>query len=267
MPEIREPAVAGRFYSGDAMQLRRDVDGFLRQAEGEPRAVTALLAPHAGYVYSGATAGQAFARARVPGQVVILCPNHTGRGARISVYGSGAFRIPGHEIPVARDLADRILVELVGAKSDRKAHQFEHAIEVELPFLLARQPELEIVPIVVAGLSEDDAVELGEQLHRAIGDDDVLVVASSDMSHFLDDAETRKLDRMALEPLLAGDARGLYRVVTKNDISMCGYIPATAMLAYAAKRNTSDPTLVGYATSGDAFGDRSRVVGYASVLV
>ncbi len=264
---VRQPAVAGRFYPGDPETLRKDVRDFLAKADGEQRDVVGLMAPHAGYVYSGATAAEAFARVRVPKRVVILCPNHTGRGARISVYGKGAYRIPGAQIPIATDLADRILVETVGAKHDYKAHESEHAIEVELPFLLERQPDLEIVPIVLSGLSEDEAIELGHSLHRAIGDDDVLVVASSDMSHFLPDDVTRKVDRMALEPLLAFDPSGLYRVVTNNDISMCGYIPATAMLTYAKDRNAAQPELVGYATSGDAFGDYSRVVGYASVLV
>lgn len=267
---VREPAVAGRFYPGDPRVLRRDVDSLLASVDlgGAPREVLGLMAPHAGYIYSGATAAEAFARVRVPERVVIMCPNHTGRGARISVYAKGVFRIPGAEIPIDDELADRIMVEAVGAKHDHKAHLSEHAIEVELPFLLACQPRLRIVPIVLGGLSEHEAIELGLALHRAIGDDDVLVVASSDMSHFLPDGETRKVDRVALAPLLDFDPAGLYQTVTQNRISMCGYIPATAMLAYARARGGADrPELVAYATSGDAFGDRSRVVGYASVLV
>lgn len=235
---------------------------------GGRRDVIGLMAPHAGYVYSGTTAAAAFARVRVPERVVIMCPNHTGRGARISVYAKGVFRIPGAEIPIDGDLADRVLVEAVGAKHDHKAHLGEHAIEVELPFLLACQPKLRIVPIVLGGLSETEAVDFGDALYRAIDGEDVLVVASSDMSHFLTDDETRKVDRVALEPLLNFDPAGLYRTVTQNNISMCGYIPATAMLAYArARGGDHKPELVAYATSGDAFGDRSRVVGYASVLV
>jgi len=264
---VRRPAVAGRFYPGDPDKLRADVDGYLSSVDGEVRDVAGVMAPHAGFVYSGSTAAQAFARVRVPKRVIILCPNHTGRGARISVYGKGSYRIPGAEIPIATDLADRILVEVVGSKHDYKAHADEHAVEVELPFLLARQPDLEIVPIVLSGLSESEAIDLGHALHRAVGDDDVLVVASSDMSHFLTEDEARKVDHQALEPLLNFDPSGLYRVVRENDISMCGYIPATAMLSYAADRGASTPELVAYTTSGEAFGDFSRVVGYASVLV
>jgi hypothetical protein len=118
-----------------------------------------------------------------------------------------------------------------------------------------------------------EAIALGQALWRAAsrvrvdGGGDVLVVASSDMSHYLPDAEARAVDRTALEPLLAFDPSGLYRTVADNDISMCGFIPATALLAYAREAGAAAPELVGYATSGDAFGDRSRVVGYAGVML
>jgi AmmeMemoRadiSam system protein B len=144
---------------------------------------------------------------------------------------------------------------------------------VELPFLLARQPGLRIVPVVLSGLRETEAVELGSAILRAItrvGADpqsEVLLVASSDMSHYLPDSEARRVDRMALEPLLDFDPTGLYRTVVASEISMCGFIPATAMLSYARELGAKQPELIGYATSGDAFGDTSRVVGYAGVVV
>ncbi len=229
------------------------------------------MAPHAGYVYSGGIAGAVFAAIDVPPRVILLCPNHTGMGQRISVVADGAFRIPGADIPIDAPLAAAILREVPGAAADRDAHLHEHAIEVELPFLLARQPALTIVPIVLAGLSAREAIALGEGLARAVAaaaaPGEVLLVASSDMSHYLPDAVARKVDHQALEPLLAYDAPALYRTVVDNDISMCGYIPATAMLAYAHATGAPAPELVGYATSGDAFGDRSRVVGYAGVVI
>jgi AmmeMemoRadiSam system protein B len=112
-------------------------------------------------------------------------------------------------------------------------------------------------------------IAVGEQLHAAVAASGhrVLVVASSDMSHYLPDARAREVDRQALAPLLAFDPAGLYRTVTEHQISMCGYLPATAMLAYARRAGAGAPELIGYATSGDAFGDRDRVVGYAGVLL
>lgn len=268
--KTRVPAVAGRFYPGDAATLERDVRGYLSAgASGAPARACGVMAPHAGYVYSGGIAGQVFARVRVPERVIILCPNHTGRGVRIAVVTEGAFAIPGANIPIDTELAAAVLEHVPGAESDRAAHAAEHAIEVELPFLLARQPKLRIVPIVLSGLSEAEAIGLGEALYRAVAacGADALIVASSDMSHFLTDERAREVDQMALEPLLAYDPSGLYRTVVKHDISMCGFIPATAMLSYCRAAGAGTPELVGYATSGDAFGDRSRVVGYAGVVV
>lgn len=267
---IRQPAVAGRFYPADASRLAAEVQGFLTDAHAErPRRAVAVMAPHAGYVYSGGVAGQVFAGVEVPDTVVLLCPNHTGRGARIAVAPHGAWHLPGADIPIDSELAAEILARVPDARADAEAHRYEHAIEVELPFLLARQPALKVVPIVLGHLSAAEAISLGEQLDqavRAVGRP-VLVVASSDMSHYLPDADTRAIDRVALEPLLAFDPAALYRTVADNDISMCGFIPATAMLAYARAAGAAAPELVGYATSGDAFGDRDRVVGYAGVVL
>jgi AmmeMemoRadiSam system protein B len=266
----RNPAVAGRFYPGDPDTLAGEVAQFLAAGEhGPPRKVTGVMAPHAGYVYSGGVAGEVFGRIQVPERVIILCPNHTGRGTRISVWASGSFRMPNGEIPIDDELAAAVLREDGMAQEDHAAHRHEHAIEVELPFLQARQSKLRIVPIVLSGLDAEESVALGEALHRAAAsvEGDVLVVASSDMSHYLPDTQARKIDRIALEPLLAFDPEKLHHVVHDNDISMCGYIPATVMLAYARAAGATKPELISYATSGDAFGDRSQVVGYAGVLV
>jgi MEMO1 family protein len=266
----RPPAVAGRFYPASADELEREVRRYLADGApgGPPRPVCAVMAPHAGLVYSGGIAGKVFAAIEVPAEVVVLCPNHTGRGARIAVASRGAFRLPGGEVPIAAALADAILGEVPGAVADLEAHRFEHAIEVELPFLRERRPDVAVVPIVLGGLDEAEAIAVGQGLGRAIdaAGGEVLVVASSDMSHYLPDDEARAVDRRALEPLLDGDPSRLYRTVRQHDISMCGFIPATAMLAYVRTRGVCTPELVGYATSGDAFGDRDRVVGYAGVV-
>jgi len=273
------PAVAGRFYPASAEELEREVRGFLavepdrQEGEASALAAVAVMAPHAGYVYSGGVAGKVFAGIEVPERVIIACPNHTGLGPRVSIIERGAYRIPGADVPIDHELAAAIKAEYGAASWDRQAHRFEHAIEVEVPFLLARQPALRIVPMVLSMVSEKDAMELGRALHRAcqrldlIAGRDVLLVASSDMSHFLPDRETRAVDRVALEPLLAFDPGGLYRTVTEKRITMCGYIPATAMLTFARAAGSGDPRLVDYATSAEAFGDTSRVVGYAGVVL
>jgi hypothetical protein len=272
-PWIRPTAVAGRFYPGEAEELERQVTALLAAGESAAarpavRAV-AVMAPHAGYMYSGGVAGRVFAGVEVPERVIVLCPNHTGLGRRIAVVPAGRFCLPGGDVPIDEELAAAVLAEVPGAEADREAHRFEHAIEVELPLLRARQPRLGLVPIVLAGLSEAEALALGEGLHRAVAraGGGALVVASSDMSHYLPDEVARRVDHMALAPMLAFDPAGLYRTVRAHDISMCGFIPAAAALSYARLAGASAPELVAYATSGDAGGGRQRVVGYAGVIM
>lgn len=263
---IRQPAVAGRFYPGDAEELRRNVEGLLK-GDGDRHAV-GIVVPHAGYVFSGAVAGQVFGAVRVPDSVIVLCPNHTGRGARISVAPCG-FQIPGAEVPLDDELVEAILAGVTGAERDAEAHLLEHAIEVELPFLLARNPAVTIAPVVVGPLSTGEATRLGEELQRVAAGlgREVLVVASSDMSHYLPDGECRRVDQQALRPLLAFDPEALHRTVRQGGISMCGVVPVTAMLSFARAAGSASPELIAYATSGDASGDRDRVVGYAGVVV
>ena len=265
-PGTRQPAVAGRFYPGDGDALAAEVSRLLGDTGRAARAVGAVV-PHAGYVYSGGVAGKTVAALEVPGRVVVLAPNHTGRGKRISVMSRGAYRIPGAELAVDAELARRILAEVPGAEHDVDAHEHEHAVEVVLPFLHARRPGVKIVPIVLGGLDAARCDETGRGLARAIGTDEVLVIASSDMSHYLPDAEARRRDQLALGPLLQRDGAGLLRTCRDNDVTMCGVVPAAVMLAYAHASGASDARLVDYATSADASGDTSRVVGYAGVVV
>jgi len=261
------------FYPSDPAELERVVAAHLAAGAaatgGAAREVIAAMAPHAGYIYSGGVAGRVFAAIEVPERAIVLAPNHTGRGARVSLMASGAYALPGGPVPVDEDLAAPLLEELPGAQAEREAHRLEHAVEVELPFLRARQAALRFVPVVLGGLGEGEAIAVGEGIARAVAraGGDALVVASSDMSHYLPDAEARRVDRIALDALLAGDPGHLYRTVRAQDISMCGVIPATALLAHARARGGGAPELVGYATSAEASGDTSRVVGYAGVVV
>lgn len=268
MTPIRPPAVAGRFYPGEPAELRRQVAQLLGTPAPAP-AVGAVV-PHAGYVYSGKVAGATFRRLRIPERVVVLGPNHTGRGAPISVYATGAFRIPGADVAIDEPLAAAILAGVPGAQADRRAHEREHALEVELPFLVALRPDVRIVPIVLGGLGGLDGhrvAAVGRALAEVIRDKDVLVIASSDMSHYIPHDEAARRDRLAIDQVLALDALGLYDTCERGGISMCGVLPATALLACTSALGATGAELVQYATSGEAFGDYASVVGYAGVLV
>jgi len=269
---LRFPAVAGRFYPGDPDDLRAEAIGYLTPASPASQApVRALgcIAPHAGYMYSGHVAGAVFARAEVPKRCIVLCPNHTGMGRALAIMSEGAWETPLGAVPIDTELAAALKERFPALNEDSAAHRAEHAAEVELPFLTLRQPELRFVPIAL-GTRE---FEILEQLGKALADvvaaqqDPILIVASSDMNHYESDALTRVKDHRAIERILTIDPRGLFDVVTQQDISMCGFGPAVAMLTAARQLGAKSAELVKYATSGDISGDRDKVVGYAGVVV
>jgi len=261
----REPAVAGRFYPERGDELAREVSGLLGDTAGAAPAM-AVLAPHAGYVYSGGVAGATFARVTVPERAVVLCPNHTGLGQRVALWPDGSWRTPLGRVPVDPDLT-AALRACPGVRADRTAHLAEHALEVQLPFLQARRPGVAIAALCLGPLSADACLALGEALALALRERPALLVASSDMSHYVPAEEARRKDAQALDRFLALDARGLFETVEREDISMCGFIPATVALAAARALGASQAELVRYANSGDVNGDRERVVGYAGAVV
>lgn len=270
--QIRKPAVAGRFYPGDAETLERAVRGFLRaapgQAEGSPVEARMVMVPHAGYVYSGAIAGETYRAVRPRSRAVVLCPNHTGLGARRAVSPASAFRIPGGDVP-CDDALRELLVEKAGLVRDDGAHAREHAIEVQLPFLRAMSEGVTFVAVCLAGLSLDECLRLGDAVAEAVraasanDGGDVLLVASTDMSHYVPAEVARRLDAFALERVQALDPEGLYETVQRRQISMCGYIPATVAVAAARRLGATSAAIVRYGNSGETSGDLTSVVGYA----
>jgi MEMO1 family protein len=269
---LRHPAVAGRFYPGDSDELRAEAQEYLTQASSTGQgAVRALgcIAPHAGYMYSGHVAGAVFARVEVPRRCVVLCPNHTGVGRALAIMSEGAWQTPLGDVPIDAELAGALKKRFPALQEDSSAHRAEHAAEVELPFLLLRQAELRFVPIALGTGQFDVLDQLGKALADVVAaqSDSILIVASSDMNHYESDAVTRVKDHRAIERILTLDPRGLFDVVTQQDISMCGFGPAVVMLTAARRLGAKSAELVKYATSGDISGDRDMVVGYAGVVV
>jgi MEMO1 family protein len=265
---LRHPAVAGRFYPRNPEQLRAEVQSYLGVDLAPVRAL-GCIAPHAGYMYSGHVAGAVFARVEVPRRCVVLCPNHTGMGRALAILSEGAWETPLGEVPIDTELASALKHRYAALQEDAAAHRAEHAAEVELPFLQIRQPELKFVPIALGTGQLETLEQLGMALADVIAaqEDPVLIVASSDMNHYEADAVTRAKDHRAIERILTLDPRGLHEVVTQQEISMCGYGPAVAMLTAARQLGATSAELVKYATSGDVSGDRDMVVGYAGVVV
>jgi len=268
MEALRHPAVAGRFYPEDRDALLSNLKSFL-QAREAPRPAVACMVPHAGYIYSGSVAGAVFAGLEIPPRCLVLCPNHTGRGRPLAIMSHGAWQTPLGSIPIDSQLAEALKQVCPLLNEDAEAHRGEHAIEVVLPFLQQKRGHFTFVPIAL-GTGHLTALEqLGEALASVAQapEQPVLIIASSDMNHYENDQITRVKDSKAIERILALDARGLFEVVTREDISMCGFGPAVAMLTAAKRLGATSAQLIKYATSGDAFGEREMVVGYAGVVV
>jgi MEMO1 family protein len=269
---LRPAAVAGRFYPGDPDDLRAEAYAYLSQAGATnqaPLRALGCIAPHAGYMYSGHVAGAVFARLEVPQRCIVLCPNHTGMGRALAIMSEGAWQTPLGDVAIDSELAANLKRRFPLLQEDSAAHRAEHAAEVELPFLLLRQPQLKFVPIALGTAQFEVLEQLGKALAGVIAaeNDPVLIVASSDMNHYESDAMTRAKDHQALERILTLDPRGLFDVVTQQNISMCGFGPAVTMLTSARQLGAKSAELVKYATSGDISGDRTMVVGYAGIVV
>jgi AmmeMemoRadiSam system protein B len=266
---VRTPAVAGRFYPRRADELEREIQKFTSGAESTRVRAIGCIAPHAGYVYSGQVAGAVYAKIEIPKTCVVLCPNHTGMGVPLAIMTRTAWQTPLGTVAADTELGTALLQRCRLLEEDSSAHRGEHAIEVQLPFLQARCPDLKLVPIVLGTSNFDQLRALGEALAEVItaSAESVLIIASSDMNHYESDAITRIKDHKAIDRILALDPHGLWEVVMNEDIGMCGFGPAVSMLTAAKNLGATSATLVKYATSGDISGDREQVVGYAGMLV
>lgn len=269
---IRPPAVAGTFYEGTADRLRAQVDGCFEAAAPAPAAKEPLLGavvPHAGLMYSGHVAAALYALADLPKRLIILCPNHTGAGHFAAIQREGAWRTPFGDVPIDTPLADALMARTSLLAVDARAHSREHSLEVQLPFLQRVLRDFTFVPICLGAHRYDYAEEIGRVIADVVKNEatPVAVLASSDLNHYEAQDETLRKDQLAIDQVLARNPRELWRVVDEFDVSMCGFIPTTAMLVATNALGARNARLIRHATSGDINGDYSHVVGYASILI
>lgn len=265
---LRLPAVAGRFYPSDPAELSSQVRQFLTAQPGTQRVqVQACLVPHAGYMYSGDVAGAVLSRITMPQKIVILGVRHFPRGEAAAILSSGAWRTPLGDAPIDEPLAQALRRACPVLRDDSVAHSGEHSLEVQLPFLQVLAPGFAFVPVALGTIRFEELVSVGEGIARVLtgAAADVLLLTTSDLNHYEDDATTRAKDKKAIERLLALDPRGLYDTCRNEDISMCGLGPAVAMLTALNALGIKKAELVKYGTSGDVSGDTSAVVGYAGM--
>ncbi len=263
----RQAVVADQFYPGNPAVLRQTLNTLIPAVQ-EKEVAFAVVSPHAGYVYSGAVAGETFARVQIPETVVILGPNHHGRGEALAL-GVSDWSMPLGKVPIERTLADAVLRRSRVIVGDDTAHLYEHSLEVQVPFLQYLQENLKIVPIVVSHVSYSVCQEAAMDLAAAIREftAPVLIVASTDMTHYESRRSASSKDRLALERILAMDPEGLYETVVGNRISMCGIMPTTIALLAAMELGAREAELVRYTDSGAVSGDTNQVVGYAGLII
>lgn len=270
MASTRPPAVAGQFYQGSRESLQKEVAGLVN-GKAPKEAVIGVLSPHAGYMYSGPVAGSVFSSMEPASHYVILGPNHTGLGAPFALSKSAAWKTPLGDVLIDRQLGTAIEDNTGYITDDDIAHQFEHSIEVQLPFLQYTVKDFKFVPIVVSGASLDIYRQVGKAIAKAIIDlrlsKKTVIVASSDMTHYEPRAQALDKDNMAIGAILKLDEGELVKRISSYGISMCGYAPAAIMIAAAKDLGAKNARLIKYATSGDITGDDSSVVGYAGVVL
>jgi len=273
---VRPPAVAGTFYEGSQSRLVAQVDACFA-ANPEPPAqkqrFIGAVVPHAGLVYSGHVAAAFYGIADLPKRFIILCPNHTGAGHFAAINREGAWRTPLGDVAIDTALADALMARTPLLQEDAAAHAREHSLEVQLPFLQRLLGEVKgdftFVPICLGAHRLDYAEQVGRAVAEVVqGEREAIgILASSDLNHYEDQRTTLQKDQLAIDEVLERDPRGLWRVVGEYDVSMCGFIPTTAMLVAANALGATDARLIKHATSGDINGDYSHVVGYAAMIV
>ncbi|MDD8015633.1 MAG: AmmeMemoRadiSam system protein B [Acidobacteriota bacterium] len=265
----RQSSVAGYFYPGKAEALEKMIRQMTLSGAKKEKAIAAVC-PHAGYEYSGPVAGAVYSRVEIPGTCIVLGPSHRPIESLFAIMREGSWVTPLGEVPLETSLADLIISRAPGVEEDAEAHRHEHSLEVQVPFIQFFRKEAAIVPVCVSHeASLADLEGLGKGMADAVREygRDALIIASTDMSHYVTRKTAEKKDFMAIDRMLKLDPRGLHRVVEEENISMCGYQPATAALVAALELGARRAELVRYQTSGDRTGDYSEVVGYAGVLV
>ncbi len=266
---VRKPAVAGYFYPDRASKLRAMIEKMVDPEASKVKAI-AVVSPHAGYIYSGPVAGAVFSSVLLPDLFVILGPSHRGTRSIFAISSAGSWATPLGDVPIDEELARAVMRHSSLIEEEPSAHALEHSLEVQLPFIQYFKKDFAIVPVCVSYQADFENLE---ELARAIisglkeTGKESLLVASTDMSHYVSHETAKKKDFLAIERIEALDARGLYSVVREEDISMCGYQPTVATILAAKTLGAKKAELIRYQTSGETTGDYEQVVGYAGVRI
>lgn len=267
------------FYAGSTQSLKVQIEKCFTHSLGPgklptvvkkgPRRLVGLVSPHAGYMYSGPIAAHAYYSLAADGKpdvLVILGPNHTGRGSGLALMDEGVWRTPLGNVEIDAELARQILRESKIIDVDDSAHSYEHSVEVQLPFLqFLYGSDFKFVPICFLMQDLESSREVGRAIGKASSNRNAVVIASTDMTHYEPQKMAERNDKMAIDSALKLDEVQYYSIVESYNISTCGYGPTVALITAAKMLGAKNAKLLCYKTSGDITGDYSAVVGYASV--
>lgn len=263
---VRKPAVAGTFYPREKEELEHLMDLLCGSEHREKIKAKSILVPHAGYIYSGKTACQVYKKVNLPSRVILLGPNHTGYGEPISVYSGDAWETPYGIVEIDKELREKIL-EFPYAKADELAHLYEHSLEVQIPFIQKySKTGFKILPIVVAFTEYEIAREFGRFLGETLKDKDLLIVISTDMSHYIPADEAKRKDEILISAMERLNTEELYFKALQYNITMCGVIPAVIGIEAVKVLGATKGIVVDYSNSGEVNGDFSKVVAYLGMI-
>ena len=270
---IRPPAVAGQFYPATAAEVDGALDTLMHPVEAKRHAI-AVVCPHAGWTYSGHTAGLVYSNVEIPDRVILVGPNHHGVGSRYAVYSAGVWQTPVGDVPIAEPLTCDLLDNCDLLAEDTRAHAQEHSLEVQLPMLLRANPNIHIAPVLIGGTWPDSGgrsnlQEIGAAIALTVRNyhKPVLIVASTDLNHYESQETSAIKDKLVLDAVVSLDPEALMDRVVSVEVSMCG-VAATCVVLYAAKKlGAKQAELLEYRTSGDVSGDFTSVVGYGAVVI
>ena len=265
---IREAVVGGQFYPDQTKALNELIESFKPK---RPVKISAkgMILPHAGFIYSGRVAVATVSKVLPKKRLILLGPNHTGKGAQFSLWKQGAWRIIDKEIGIDEELAAAILSNGKSISADTTAHTLEHSIEVELPILDYFFNNFKFVPIACQKASLETYREAAEQIFEAVKElkEDFLLIASTDLTHYEPEATARKKDLRAIEAIINLDEEELLKRIYEENITLCGEAPLAILILCLKKLGAGKSQVVLYQTSGEVSGDKSSVVGYVGMII
>jgi len=278
---LRRPAVAGSFYAGDSKSLNIQIENCFLDKIGpgelplvnpkKENNIIGFISPHAGYMYSGPVAANGFYRSALDGRpdtIIILGPNHRGFGEDVSIMAEGKWKTPLGELEIDTEIAEDILKNSKIIKNDKKAHQYEHSIEVQLPFIqYIFGNNIKFVPISMTRQDINTDIEIAQSICSSVIDKNILIIASSDFTHYEPQEYAKDIDKQAIDAILEFNPKKLYDMIYHQNLTMCGPGPITVMLIACKSLGAKKAELLKYATSGDVSGMYDQVVGYASLIV